>query len=118
RRRPYRDWLDRHRVFLADLPTARTPPLAAHERDRLAAAFGYTAEELELVVGPLAEDAVEPVGSMGDDTPLAVLSSRPRSLFAYFKQQFAQVTNPPIDPQREALVMSLATSVGAIGNLL
>src|SRR5581483_7635432 len=111
-----REWLDRHRVFLADLPAGRAQPLA--DADRLAVAFGYTSEELELVVGRLAAEGAEPVGSMGDDTPLAVLSSRPRSLFAYFKQQFAQVTNPPIDPQREARVMSLATSVGAIGNLL
>ncbi len=82
------------------------------------AAFGYTEEELELIVGAMATSGAEPVGSMGDDTPLAALSERPRLLSAYFKQHFAQVTNPPIDPQREALVMSLRTSVGAIGNLL
>ena len=82
------------------------------------AAFGYTEEELELIVRPLARDGAEPVGSMGDDTPLAVLSERPRLLPSFFRQQFAQVTNPAIDPQREALVMSLRTSIGAIGNLL
>ncbi len=82
------------------------------------AAFGYTEEELELIVRPLASDGAEPVGSMGDDTSLAVLSERPRLLPSFFRQQFAQVTNPAIDPQREALVMSLRTSIGAIGNLL
>jgi glutamate synthase (ferredoxin) len=118
RRRRYRSWLDQNQVSLDDLPEATAAPLEAVRRDRLLRAFGYTAEELELVVGRLAEDGSEPVGSMGDDIPPAVLSDRPRLLSAYFKQQFAQVTNPPIDPQREALVMSFQTSVGAIGNLL
>ncbi|MGN6380262.1 MAG: glutamate synthase large subunit [Gaiellales bacterium] len=118
RRRPYRAWLDRHQVSLADLPAAAVEPVDAVRRARLLRAFGYTAEELELVVSRLAEDGAEPVGSMGDDIPPAVLSTRRRLLPAYFKQQFAQVTNPPIDPQREALVMSLHTSVGAIGNML
>ena len=80
--------------------------------------FGYTEEELELIVRPMARDGAEPVGSMGVDTPLAVLSERPQLLPGYFKQHFAQVTNPAIDPQRETLVMSLRTSVGAHGNLL
>ena len=85
---------------------------------RLQCAFGYTQEDLRLLIVPMARDGAEPVGSMGDDTPLAALSERPKLLSAYFKQHFAQVTNPPIDPQREALVMSLRTTVGAIGNLL
>jgi elongation factor P len=81
-------------------------------------AFGYTREEMQLVLGPMYREGVEPLGSMGDDTPLSVLSSRPRLLFSYFKQHFAQVTNPPIDPLREALVMSLATHLGPRANLL
>ena len=95
-------------------PSPRRTPSCAP----LLAAFGYTEEELELIVRPLARDGAEPVGSMGDDASLAVLSERPRLLPSFFRQQFAQVTNPPIDPQREALVMSLRTSIGAIGNLL
>src|SRR5919204_582113 len=118
RRRPYRAWLDRHRVLLEDLPPRPAADLAEPDRRRLLDAFGYTAEELELIVGPLARSGAEPVGSMGDDAAPAVLSSRPRLLAGHFKQQFAQVTNPPIDPQREALVMSLQTSVGPIGNML
>ncbi len=80
--------------------------------------FGYTAEELELIVRPMAEEAKEPVGSMGDDTPLAVLSARRRLLPDYFRQRFAQVTNPPLDPLRERIVMSLATLLGRRGSLL
>ena len=118
RRRPYRAWLEQHRARLGDLPPGDAAHTPAADHDRLLAAFGYTSEELELIVGVLAHEGVEPVGSMGDDAAAAVLSERPRLLPAFFKQQFAQVTNPPIDPQREALVMSLATSVGPIGNLL
>ncbi|MEO8359631.1 MAG: glutamate synthase large subunit [Vicinamibacteria bacterium] len=79
-------------------------------------AFGYSREELQFVIGPMARDGVEPVGSMGDDTPLALLSERPRLLSSFFKQRFAQVTNPPIDPLREHLVMSLRTSLGPARN--
>ncbi len=117
RRRPYRDWLDRHRVPLGRLPAGDDRRIAAVDRERLLRAFGYTAEELELIVAALARDG-EPVGSMGDDAVPAVLSDGPRLLPSFFKQHFAQVTNPPIDPRREALVMSLATAVGPIGNLL
>ncbi len=81
-------------------------------------AFGYHREELLMVLGPMAQNGQEPVGSMGNDTPLAVLSNRPRLLFDYFKQLFAQVTNPPIDPLREGLVMSLMSFTGKQGNLL
>jgi glutamate synthase (NADPH) large chain len=118
RRRPYGHWLRVNRLRLAEPPPEQA---AADDPDtvtRLQSAFGYTSEELRLVVGALARDGAEPVGSMGDDAAPAVLSDRPRILPAYFRQQFAQVTNPPIDPQREALVMSLRTAVGAIGNLL
>src|SRR5208337_5376436 len=81
-------------------------------------AFGYTREDLQMIVGPMAVNGQEPVGSMGTDTPLAVLSDQPKLLFNYFKQLFAQVTNPPIDPLREGLVMSLMSFVGKERNLL
>ncbi len=118
RRRPYGHWLRVNRLPLAELA-----PQAVAEQDdesvaRLQRAFGYTAEELRLVVAALARDGGEAVGSMGDDAGLAGISESPLLLPAHFRQQFAQVTNPPIDPQREALVMSLRTAVGAIGNLL
>src|SRR2546423_7840670 len=80
--------------------------------------FGYTADELKMVLGPMAENGEEPAGSMGNDTPLAVLSNRPQLLSSYFRQMFAQVTNPAIDPMREQLVMSLAMNLGPQGNLL
>ena len=119
RRRPYRHWLRVNRLRLAELPPADERAAGDPENVvRLQSAFGYTAEEMRLIVAPLARDGAEPVGSMGDDAAPAVLSHRSRLLPAYFRQQFAQVTNPPIDPQREALVMSLRTAVGAIGNLL
>src|SRR5207244_1564484 len=81
-------------------------------------AFGYTRDDVNLLLAPMAKNGEEPVGSMGNDAALAVLSERPQSLFRYFKQQFAQVTNPPIDPIREDLVMSLVSCVGGEGNLL
>src|SRR6201999_3346553 len=88
------------------------------ERARLWRAFGYTREDLRVLLAAMAHAGEEPVGSMGADIPLAVLSDRPVPLFRYFKQQFAQVTNPPIDPIREDLVMSLVSCVGGEGNLL
>src|SRR5439155_6100000 len=118
RRRPYGHWLRVNRLWPADLPPAEETADDPTTLARLQSAFGYTSEDLRLVVAALARDGAEPVGSMGDDAAPAVLSHRPRILPAYFRQQFAQVTNPPIDPQREALVMSLRTAVGAIGNLL
>jgi glutamate synthase (NADPH/NADH) large chain len=89
--------------------------LLLHVRQR---AFGYTADEVKMVIGPMADAGEEPAGSMGNDTPLAVLSTRPQLLFSYFRQMFAQVTNPAIDPIREQLVMSLAMNLGPQGNLL
>lgn len=77
--------------------------------------FGYTREDIERTITPMATNGSEPIASMGNDTPLAVLSERPQSLFSYFRQQFAQVTNPAIDPIREELVMSLTEYVGAVG---
>jgi glutamate synthase (ferredoxin) len=115
--RPYRRWIAEQRVPLPELGAeSKTPnPEWLVRRQR---AFGYTTEELRMVLAPMAAHAEEPVGSMGNDTPLAVLSDRPQLLFAYFKQVFAQVTNPAIDPIRERLVMSLKMPLGGQGNLL
>ncbi len=116
--RPYRRWVTEHVQALPEhafvAPTART----GAELARVQRAFGYSREELRMILAPMAESGAEAVGSMGNDTPLAVLSDRPQLLFAYFRQLFAQVTNPAIDPIREQLVMSLATLLGPQGNLL
>ena len=115
---PYGEWLKEQSVQLADLPERRmlTPQHASVvQRQRL---FGVTQEELRLIVAPMAKTGAEPIGSMGSDTPLAVLSTRPRLLFDYFTQLFAQVTNPPLDAIREEMVTSLAATVGPEGNLL
>ena len=116
---PYGEWLEKHKVDLASLPE---PPQTDHpvhaELIQKQRAFGYTSEELRLLLTPLAQNGEEALGSMGTDTPLAVLSHRPQNLFAYFKQLFAQVTNPPIDPIRESIVMSLWDYIGTDGSLL
>ncbi|MCB9735531.1 MAG: glutamate synthase large subunit [Deltaproteobacteria bacterium] len=117
RRWPYRRWLDANVYDLHEMPPATG--IAAHEGEeltRLQRAFGYTDEDVRLVLEPMAQDGAEPIGSMGADTPLAVLSDMAPPLFHYFHQLFAQVTNPPIDPIREALVMNLATTLGPEGN--
>ncbi len=116
---PYGKWIVDNKIDLADLP--QVPSLYSigrDERERMERAFGYTREDLRTLLAPMAEKGEEPTGSMGNDAPLAVLSRRPQLLFRYFKQQFAQVTNPPIDPIREELVMSLTSYVGGEGNLL
>ncbi|MFW6066222.1 MAG: glutamate synthase central domain-containing protein, partial [Planctomycetota bacterium] len=119
RRRPYRRWLDENRIELRGLFSAsRATPADAESIVRGMRSFGYTREELRGVLMPMAENGQEPIGSMGTDTPLAVLSNRPKLLFDYFKQRFAQVTNPPIDPLREGLVMSLMRFTGRRRNLL
>jgi glutamate synthase (NADPH) large chain len=115
---PYADWLRDNVVRLADLPEQ---PLPASDHDTVLArqiAFGYTHEDLRLVLAPMARAGEEPIGSMGTDTALAVLSNRPRPLYDYFKQLFAQVTNPPLDQIREELVTSMESTVGPEGNLL
>ncbi|MBN1343577.1 MAG: glutamate synthase large subunit [Phycisphaerae bacterium] len=119
RQKPYRRWLEQNRIELRGLfnPTKPVEIDQATLARRLRA-FGYTREDLEFILVPMAANAQEPVGSMGTDTPLAVLSSRPKPLFSYFKQLFAQVTNPPIDPLREGLVMSLMQFTGKQRNLL
>ena len=131
---PYQDWLDEHMVSLADLPDAdnsvrtgsvgtdrdgrangQAPQLPLHQRQK---AFGYTFEELRMLLSPMAQNGVEALGSMGTDTPLAVLSDRPKLLYDYFQQLFAQVTNPPIDSIREEIVTSPETTIGSERNLL
>jgi glutamate synthase (NADPH) large chain len=119
RQQPYRRWVKDNRIELRGLFTPAEIP--AHESESHLArqhAFGYTEEELRTILAPMASRGQEPVGSMGNDAALAVLSDRPQLLFAYFKQLFAQVTNPPIDPLREELVMSLMNFVGRERNLL
>ena len=118
RRQPYGEWLETSAVHLEDLPD-REPNLPKQEplRQRQLA-FGYTQEDLRLVIAPMAASGEEPTASMGNDAALAVLSDRQPLLFSYFKQLFAQVTNPPIDPIREAVVMSLGTAVGGELNVL
>jgi len=113
-RKPYGEWVRRHLVSLPEhLRRQEVAPRLPDRPDRrLQRAFGYTKEEVSLILRPMAEKAQEPVGSMGDDTPLAVLATTPRLLYQYFKQRFAQVTNPPIDPLREYIVMGLDVFLG------
>jgi len=119
RRRPYGPWLAANKVDLRDLPDP--PHVHTPDHDTILdrqRAFGYTLEDLKILIAPMAVNAEQPLGSMGNDTPLAVLSERPQLLYCYFKQLFAQVTNPPIDPIREELVMSLIHYIGSNGSLL
>ena len=135
--RPYHRWISEQRIDLEKLQTGRARAVTGVDASSdvttrgpsslvprpsflfpLQRAFGYTADEIKMVLGPMADVGEEPAGSMGNDTPLAVLSHRPQLLFSYFRQMFAQVTNPAIDPMREQLVMSLAMNLGPQGNLL
>ena len=114
---PYRRWLDRNEFRFDQLPTVPAKPLTVEvERRRLQRAHGWTTECIDLLLRAMAAHGKEPIGSMGNDTPLAVLSDESPSLYRYFKQAFAQVTNPPIDPIREGMVMSLRTHIGGGGN--
>ncbi len=116
---PYRTWLEATQTRIEDLPApAHLPAASAWSLLDRQQAFGITEEELKFLIAPMAASGQEAVGSMGDDTPLAVLSNRPKSLYQYFRQLFAQVTNPPIDPIREELVMSLVSFIGPRPNLL
>ncbi|BAG00578.1 glutamate synthase large subunit [Microcystis aeruginosa] len=116
---PYRQWLNENLVNLDDLLAVETaPPETAVSLIQQQTAFGYTFEELRLLLAPMGRDGVEAVGSMGSDTPLAVLSDRPKLLYDYFQQLFAQVTNPPIDSIREEIITSPITTIGAERNLL
>jgi glutamate synthase domain-containing protein 2/glutamate synthase domain-containing protein 1/glutamate synthase domain-containing protein 3 len=119
RRRPYRRWLEENRIELRGL--FDSPKLISGDPEKTnqkMRAFGYTSEEQKMILTPMAVNAQEPVGSMGNDAPLAVLSERPKPLFNYFRQLFAQVTNPAVDPLREGLVMSLMSFVGKKRNFL
>ena len=119
RQMPFRHWVKENRIELRGLHNpSEIPPEDPAVLRRKQHAFGYTEEELKVILGPMASHAQEPGGSMGNDAALAVLSNRPQLVFAYFKQLFAQVTNPPIDPHREELVMSLMSFVGRESNLL
>ena len=119
-KKPYADYLNKYKIRLNELPEPRVTftHLLADQVFKYQKAFGYSSEDLENIIAPMALDGKEPIGSMGTDIPLAILSDQPQHLSSYFKQLFAQVTNPPIDPIRERLVMSLATFVGNNGNML
>ena len=114
--RPYRRWLSANRIELDALRSGRKVENTVPDYNRRLRAFGFTREDVERIVMPMCTTGAEPTASMGNDTPLAVLSDLPQLLFNYFRQQFAQVTNPPIDPIREELVMSLTEYIGAVGN--
>ncbi len=114
--KPYRQWLSTNRIELDTLKSGRKVENTVPDYDRKLRAFGFTREDIERTIIPMCTTGTEPTASMGNDTPLAVLSGKPQLLFNYFRQQFAQVTNPPIDPIREELVMSLTEYIGAVGN--
>ena len=117
---PYRQWLKDNLVRFDDLPEVKDhePPVDHQATLQRLQAFGYNFEDLRVNIGPMAQNSIQPVGSMGTDTPLAVLSDKPQLLYNYFKQLFAQVTNPPIDPIREELITSTTLTMGSEGNLL
>ncbi|MDX1415312.1 MAG: glutamate synthase large subunit [Candidatus Promineifilaceae bacterium] len=116
---PYKDWLDRNMVQLADLPLPPVEPQPSqYTTSRRQQAFGYTFEDLRMILAPMAENGVEPLGSMGDDTPLAALSNKSQLLYNYFRQLFAQVTNPPIDAIREEIITGTEILLGSESNLL
>ncbi len=118
--KPYADWLNKYKIRLEELPEPRVQFTELHHEQvfKYQKVFGYSTEDLDTILAPMALEGKEPIGSMGSDVPLAVLSDQPQHLSSYFKQLFAQVTNPPIDPIRERMVMSLSTFVGNNGNLL
>ena len=113
--KPYRNWLAANRIELHTLKSGRKVDNSVPDYDRRLRAFGFSREDIERTIVPMCNNGAEPVASMGNDTPLAVLSDKPQLLFNYFRQQFAQVTNPAIDPIREELVMSLTEYIGAVG---
>jgi len=117
-RQPYGEWFDRASVHFDDLPTAHVTMTGVQPTSRRQKAFGYTQEDLLVLIAPMAATGAEPIGSMGNDAALPVMSDSRPPLYSYFKQLFAQVTNPPVDPIREEIVMSLAVGVGSEQNLL
>jgi len=116
--KPYREWIEKSRYFLADLPETKDVAVCHDSLLDTQQAFGYSQEDLKFIMAPMAANGEEPTGSMGSDAALPVLSNKSRSLYDYFKQLFAQVTNPPIDPIREEIVMSLTSFIGPKPNLL
>src|SRR5205085_5082380 len=117
--KPYAHWLRDNLVTLEDLPDGPVVHQADHKTVMVRQqAFGYTTEDLKILMAPMAAEGNEAIGSMGNDAALAVLSDRPQLLYNYFKQLFAQVTNPPVDAIREELIMSMETTIGAEQNLL
>ena len=115
---PWGEWVEANRIKLSDLPEREHINYTLSSVNRRQRTFGYTEEELRIMLAPMAKSAQEPIGAMGSDTPIAALSERPRLLFDYFVQQFAQVTNPPLDSIREEVVTSLGTGIGPELNLL
>lgn len=120
RRHPYENWLKENRISLKDIEVKhRVPSQLGEKYDVYLKTFGYNKEEIERIISPMAQTGVEPLGSMGNDAPMAIFSEKPQRLFNYFRQLFAQVTNPPIDPIREGLVMALTNYIGSVSkNLL
>ena len=115
---PWGTWLEENRINLNDLPEREHIAHTASSVNRRQRTFGYTDEELRILLAPMAKNGIEPLGAMGSDTPIAAISDRPRLLFDYFVQQFAQVTNPPLDSIREEVVTSLSTGIGPERNVL
>ena len=113
--KPYRSWLATNRIELDELKSGRKVAHSVENYDSKLRIFGFSKEDVEKIIMPMAQNGAEPISAMGNDTPLAVLSDKPQLLYNYFRQQFAQVTNPPIDPIREELVMSLTEYIGAVG---
>ena len=113
--KPYRTWLAGNRIELDELKSGRKVSHSVENYDSMLRIFGYSKEDVERLIVPMCTTGAEPINSMGNDTPLAVLSDKPQLLYNYFRQQFAQVTNPPVDPIREELVMSLTEYIGAVG---
>jgi glutamate synthase (NADPH/NADH) large chain/glutamate synthase (ferredoxin) len=118
--KPYKQWIENLRIKLDDVETGAADHVAEGDVSLLdrQQAFGFTQEDLKFLIAPMAAAGEEAIGSMGNDSPLAVLSDKNKPLYSYFKQLFAQVTNPPIDPIREAIVMSLVSFIGPKPNLL
>ena len=114
---PYSEWIEQNRIVLSNLRSGRKVTHEVADRERLMTAFGYNKEDIERIIKPMASASQEPLASMGNDAPPAVLSKMPQRFFNYFRQQFAQVTNPPIDPIREELVMSLTSMWGRSGRI-
>src|SRR5476651_1029396 len=118
RSHPYKEWLKRTQIVLEELPgTDNHAPISNLSLLDRQQAFGYTQEDVKILMTPMGSTGEEAIGSMGNDTPISALSDKPKPLFTYFKQNFAQVTNPPIDPIREELVMSLVSIIGPRPNL-